>query len=870
MNTRGAMYMKNRIFSVLLLLVLVFAALGESAAQLPETAESIPVELTLRGVGKIELSVYAQENVAYVPVVSLFTFLRLNATYVPASRTVEGFFLVPSSKYVLDGANRTASARDRVMALGTGDFMVRGNEFYLRAELFEELFGLQLTYHPRRLELVLKTRVELPVFLERSRELARKRKRGLYDVPTPEYVAPRRLLPISFGRLDYLVSSQLSRYGAPRQTFSLHLGNQLLGGDFDGRLNGTIRTALTARDATARLRYAFLNNSYLRQILLGDVFSGGLVPSSVWGVEVTNRPAPRRYIFATEDLDGTLQAGGIADFYFRGSLVDYQRGDAEGNYAFSTPVIFGVSNYEVRQYDVNGVERLIEYRVIVPPAMIPPGQVQYSLVGGKLRFLNNKIYGNGSVLWGVNSYLTIGSGVDIYDGDNPYSTRTVHPYFTTTGRLTQLLVGDFTVAPTAYSRGVLSVTYPSSAGAAVSYTWYNRNPFYNPRNIKTDVTTTFSIPVRPGLHRLNVDVLMRQTIFESGRDRVFQASLGGQFGQFSPRITHRRTWRDREMFYDLEAYTTASFGVRASGGFFFRGATRYYHYGGGFRDMRFEFSRRFTKEFWLQLFYDKSFITQAAIAGVQVVYYFPFALLRTIVAGGGSTGIRSSQSVSGSIGYSADAGDFYLDYLGNRVGYGGILVNPFVDINNNGIHDPGEEELQSAKIQASTMFGNTPLKYIPGSGFGLKHTLPYEEYIMTIDKEYFDNPLWIPKYSSMSIISEPNQFRQIDLPIVFGGIIRGKMESGPAGGLLGVEGVTVTIETETPEEGREPYKKVGISFSTGEYEFIGVPPGRYRIFIDPAQIGLLGYRTDQLTRIIEVLSKPEGDEMNEINFTLVR
>ena len=101
-------------------------------------------------------------------------------------------------------------------------------------------------------------------------------------------------------------------------------------------------------------------------------------------------------------------------------------------------------------------------------------------------------------------------------------------------------------------------------------------------------------------------------------------------------------------------------------------------------------------------------------------------------------------------------------------------------------------------------------------------------------------------------------------------IVRGRIEAGAAPNVVPVEGVTVTLEAEAPEEGKEFYKKVGISFSTGEFEFIGVPPGRYRISISDAQISLLGYRTDQASRIFEVVSKPDGDEIDNVSFMLIR
>jgi hypothetical protein len=183
------------------------------------------------------------------------------------------------------------------------------------------------------------------------------------------------------------------------------------------------------------------------------------------------------------------------------------------------------------------------------------------------------------------------------------------------------------------------------------------------------------------------------------------------------------------------------------------------------------------------------------------------------------------------------------------------------------VHDPGEEEITKARISASTLFGNQPLKYIDGSGFGLRHTLPYEEYVLTMDPSYLDNPLWIPKYTSVSVVSEPNQFRQVDLPVVFGGIVRGRVQLEDG---TGVEGVTVTIGPETDEPGKEGFKKIGVSFSTGEFEFIGVPPGRFKVSIDERQLEVLRLRTGQSVFIIDVVSKPEGDEVSNVIFNLGR
>jgi hypothetical protein len=358
-------------------------------------------------------------------------------------------------------------------------------------------------------------------------------------------------------------------------------------------------------------------------------------------------------------------------------------------------------------------------------------------------------------------------------------------------------------------------------------------------------------------------------MFGSGRERIFQVSLGGQLGIFSPRITHRRAWELNELgVTTLDAFTSASLAIRAPAAFLLRGTTTYFHTDGGFRDLRIDFSRRFTRQFWLDVFYDKTFLNQNVIAGVQILYYFPFTLVRAIIGGGGESGFRSSIGVSGSVGYSSAANNFFFDYFSSRVGYGALIVQPFVDANGNGVRDPGEEVVTKARIRSTSLFGNQYLRYTSGVGFGLEHTLPYEEYVMTIEPTSLDNPLWVPRYENIGVFSEPNQFRVVDLPIVVGGIVRGKIEIQTPKKVIAGEGLTVTLELQNAPGGKKPLKLTTVAFSTGEYEFIGVPPGTYKVSLDGAQVVQFGYIARELFHVIEIHAKAEGEEVAGVDFSL--
>ncbi|HEV8538169.1 MAG TPA: hypothetical protein VGR15_04505 [Bacteroidota bacterium] len=871
MTINGRQLTKFLSISHIVLLWSLFGFSQKVFTQGRDSMQVVPVALSLRGIGRVEFDVVVIGPRAYIPMTALFKFLRLNIAYSSSSGVAEGFFLRAENRYRIDGRGGSATAGEKSLNITETDFVTRPEDLYLRQELFDALFGMRVKYNPRRLEVTLATKQQLPVFAERARESARRRRLTLGVLPTADYSLDRRILPIGFGRLDYALVSQLSQKGTPRYTYALHSGSQFLGGDLDARLNGTFNESVTFDDLAIRLRYAFLGQSIVHQVVLGDVLAFGLTPTNVFGAEITNRPAPRRYFFAVEDLERTVPAGSVTDLYLGGALIDYQRIDDAGRYSFSTLLSYGVSRFDVRNYDPFGVEEVTQYHLVVPPTMIPPGEVQYDITGGRIHpRKDSEYYGAAELQWGVNSRLTLGIGTDYYTSNALSLTRKFYPKLTATTRITQLLIGDFTFSPAAFSRSQLSLTFPSTAGAALVYTRFAHQPYYNPRNVVDEATAVINLPYLSERVRLSLDLLLRQTIFSSHRQRVIQPALSGQFGIFSPRISHRRIyeWRQTPNDPTIDAITSVTVGIRAPAQFLLRGTTRYFHYDHGFRDLRLELGKRFSRRIWFQVYYERSVIAQTSIGGIQFVYYFPFALLRTNIGVGGG-GIRGSESISGSVGYSPESGDFYLDYLSNRVGFGGVVIQPFVDGNANGMQDPGEESITKATIRTYSVSGAQYLRYSPPQGFALSHSLPYEEYVISVDQRSLDNPLWVPRYNNFSIVSEPNQFRQVEFPIVVGGVVRGRVDAQSEGKTSAMPGIDITIQSVDATAGTK-FTASAITYSTGEFEFIAVPPGKYVVSVNEKLVGDLGYKTAQVSRNIEVLPKPEGDEINDVNFVLIK
>jgi hypothetical protein len=845
------------------------------ASTVRDTAEAIPVVLSVRGVGTAEFVALSRDRKIYLPMIATFKFLRIGGDYNPQTGVVEGFFLSSDNKYRVDPQSNTISFRDSTKSFFSDDYIRRSEDFYLRQELYGPFFGMELKYYRSTLTVTLRTNLRLPIYLERQREAARKRQLSLLGVhPQAEMNIPSSNPAIGGGRLDWNLSAFSSTKGRPTYRYDFNLGERFLGGDHETRVRGTIRQPLRIEDVTTRLQYAFLDHSLVRQVVLGDMLSTGLRPTSIFGVEITNRPAARRLLFTEELFSGYIGMNQTVDFYKGVILTENQPATGEGQYRFSNLLPYGVSNFTVKGYDQFGIERTVEYRIVVPPEMIPPGQVEYSLIGGILRPWSdrpwaNDVNGNFALRWGVNSRMTIGGGVDYTESF--LSRFKFHPSINAIVRLSDIASCSFTGAPSAYSKAEISAVYPSTLGGSLGYSYFARNPFYNLRNAIDEKTLTINVPFTLSGKPMAFTIFGRQSELRNGREWGTNGTLSGVIGLVSYRLFESLLWAE-DSFNPrrlVTHQTQAVVGTALPSALFFRGITTYDHLFHRFLELRLSLSRSVQRSLYVNFFVDRSFLVYTTTIGLQLTYYFPFSIFRASVTRSGSEGTYGfSENVSGSLSYVGETHRFVFDYL-NTVGTGGLILNPFVDLNGNGIMDPGEEQIRDARVSSGIGGLSSRLRYESGVGYRLNRTLPYEQYILAIDPVSLQNPLWVPRFATMSVISEPDQFRVVNLPIVVGGAVRGAVQGMVEGApLRPIEGINVKIQSEEEIQGKPKFEKIEITFSTGEYEFIAIPPGRYIISIDEDQVARLGYVTEKSRSSVEISAKPEGDEVNGINFLL--
>jgi hypothetical protein len=161
----------------------------------------------------------------------------------------------------------------------------------------------------------------------------------------------------------------------------------------------------------------------------------------------------------------------------------------------------------------------------------------------------------------------------------------------------------------------------------------------------------------------------------------------------------------------------------------------------------------------------------------------------------------------------------------------GLSGRVFLDLNGDGRWQPGEQAIPGARVRAGFV---TALS--DSSGRYRIWDLPaFEPVLVAVDTSSLASPLWIPTYGSMSVETGPNRFRSVDIPIVPGGVIEGRVVRQAVDSGVAVPGARLQLR----RRGSSQTVQL-VTFSDGGFYLIGVKPGQYEIAVHPGTLERLG------------------------------
>ena len=140
---------------------------------------------------------------------------------------------------------------------------------------------------------------------------------------------------------------------------------------------------------------------------------------------------------------------------------------------------------------------------------------------------------------------------------------------------------------------------------------------------------------------------------------------------------------------------------------------------------------------------------------------------------------------------------------------------------------------------------------------------PYDEYIVQVDQYSLDNPLLRSAHENFKVTVDPNTVTSINVPIVTAGEISGTVKRSTAGDSVGIGGIRVSVENVVT--GKET---MITTFNDGEFFYLGLVPGMYKVIIDRRQLEKYGYQSSPVERTFQIRTTEGGDSVENLNFLL--
>lgn len=532
-------------------------------------------------------------------------------------------------------------------------------------------------------------------------------------------------------------------------------------------------------------------------------------------------------------------------------MVDYAKADASGLYVFKVPIVYGYTTLKMKFYGPLGEERTEERTINMPYTIMPINEFEYGLSAGMLQDSAISRFGRGDFNYGVNSYLTVGGGLEYLSSIPngaliPFAKATIQPY----SKLTLNVEYAYGVK----TQGVLNFYFLKNALIEFDYSKYVEGQRATRFNALEERKVKLSIPFRikrvVGFSRADFAQFVYKSFYYNQASIMFSA----YYNQFSANSATQLNWVDSR-----EAYVTSilSMSYRANG-YVIRPSAQYNVTNSKLMLWKIALEKSIPRGFFSasyerNMMYNDNFITLG--------FRYDLSFARTSVSASQSRGsIYTSESAQGSL--ALGSGNKYVHASNNTsVGRGGISLYPFLDINRNGIFDKGEPmvKLSTVRVMGSKAIYNETDSIVRIAGLN-----PFVKYIITLSDNDLESVAWRFKHKTYEVLVDPNQFKRIDIPVVVVGEYSGMAYLNKNNSLNGIGRILVKFYKKNSSK---VYAET-LSEMDGYIYYLGLEPGEYSACLDSVQLGNLDYAANPKQIDFTINPSIEGDMVLGADFVL--
>ena len=867
----------------LLIAHLVFLSVSLSlvdSAEAQTADDEVFLQFRHQGVVNTYVSALYSQDKFYLSISDLFESLQIDHSIDQGSLTVTGNFL-GKGNYTLNFDSRRARFLDQELTLTADDFVITEFGYYLDPEIYYELFEMEFIIDFSNLAVSLESPDTMPIIAQQEREQRRERllrtQRELRRDFYPNRF-DREKSAFNGGFVDYNLTTNLNQTGNS-YLYSTNIGTELIGGDIQGTIFGSYsQTASSLRSSGLRWRYGIRDNEWVSSVIAGQTTAEGLAPVAYTGVRLTNEPIEPRYLYDETVFTGSVDPDSEVELYRNNTLIDFTQADGSGSYRFTIPLTYGTSNYTIRAYSPTGEMTTRDARLQIPFNFLPPGEINYTVNAGRVDnpiagSTNRGVVSKANVSAGLSDRFTAAGGVeyfeDFHEGLPTFTGRV-------STRLSDGYLLSLEAANDAFYRASGSVIYPNNASLNLDYTYYNTqggiyNSSRNQSSIRANLFTPFSIGDLPLFMRWSVTNEQRAT----GAVTRYRLDFNTRLGRANLRFGYRDTQLGNLSFEStpvarLNSSVTYNFSRSRNipsplRSMFFRAQANYIPSVSLIEDAELQLSRNITRRGRMQFSAGRNFIGDFNLFRFSLTFDFNAIRSNTTVRSTRNSSTLT-QSLRGSVGYDSNHNNVLFTNR-QQVGRSGVAVRMYVDNNNSGSYDEGDELIPDNAVRIDRAGGNS---FTKEDVHYISQLQPYRQYNMTVNKGSISNPLLVPDLEQFSFVTDPNQYKLIEIPLYMSGIIEGKIERQlPDGEMSGLGGLRLYLRQVNVPEGTEPHTEEIRTFSDGSFYTYEVPPGDYVIEPDPTQLNFLDVTPDVESLEFEVRPLAEGDFVEGLEMTLL-
>ncbi|WP_159039856.1 carboxypeptidase-like regulatory domain-containing protein [Christiangramia fulva] len=787
---------------------------------------------------------------ALISITELFQFLQIKNSLSDDNSQIKGFFITTENNFTIDTNQKLIKFNGKSYVLEEGALISTKTNLFLKLNYLGDIFGLNATFNFRKLSISIETDLELPSVKAARLKMRRENLNKItheFDVDTS---IKRDKKPFHFGVVDWNLLSHQDLNGYRYNWFNAGFGAMLAGGELTGRFNYNSKKKITLRNQFLTWRYVSDNNSLFQQIQLGKIVPNSTASlfNPVVGFQISNIPATRKKSLGTYTISDYTQPNWIVELYINNTMVDYTRADESGFFSFKVPVFYGSTEITLKYFGPFGEEDTASKILTIPYNFMPAGDFQYSLSSGMIEDGQKNIIANLRTQYGLSRDITIGSGIEYLSSlkEDPFI-----PFVNASVRLPNNIILSTEYMHKVGFFGNLNYRSASDFRIDLKYKKYRPGQQAIPFGYLEERVAEIFMPVKgalfSGISRLSFrQNFLRENNFINALWQLTGRSLGMNYSLSTEAFI--------SSFGNSQFYSKLQTFIHFPANFLFSPQIQVDLRDGEVNFLRGELRKKLFNEAFIIASYNQNFKYNQFSLNLGFSLNTNFSRIG-INSSFENRNISFSESISGSAQIDV-MNDYYKISSRSSLGQGSVKFSAFLDINNNSMKDPLEPILDGLEIIS---LDGTP-KDKKNKEIIYSHLEPYKTYNFKVETAQLENIAWISEIHSLEIVLNPNQVKNVQIPIKVVGEISGYVMDNTA---KGIGGIKIAIYNRKGE-----IIKTLLSAPDGYFNFLGLPSGHYSVQPLPSQLKKIGfYCNDKIPFLIE--NSVEGDIIDTLNFRLV-